>query len=219
MSGDFGVGGPGEFVHASAPPTTPTILPERPSWAGAIGWISVVLGGLGILGNTCGVAGTLLAKPFQGFMRSLAANAPQAQLDVMDVQMAAQARFMPAMAVISALSLVVSILLLVAGVKLLKQQADTVKLHRIWAIARLALGMAGMVVGFLMQNATTEAMKAQNLGGAAGAGAAFGEIAGMIGIIVGAMWAAAWPLFVLIWFSRAKVLDEVRTWQGASNNA
>lgn len=208
--GGFDSSGAGPAPAGVVPPTTPMVLPERPGWAGTIGWISVVLGGLGILANVCGVAGSLLAKPLQGWMRSMASQAPQAQLDAMDAQMAAQAKFMPAMAVISALSVVASVALLLAGVKLLRQRPETVAWHRGWAVGRLALGMAGMIVGFLSQKEIAEAMRAQ--GGAAGPAAGLGELFGFVGIMLGALWAAAWPLFVLIWFSRSKILDEVRTW-------
>jgi hypothetical protein len=177
---------------------------------GTIGWISVVLGALGIAGNLCGVAGPLLAKPIHAWMRSMMAQAPQAQIDQFDAQMAAQNKYMPWMVTLAGLSLFVSVVLLVAGIKLLKQWPEAVTWLRGWAVARLIFGMAGMILGFLTNAATAEATSAQ--GGPAAMGGAMGEILGLIGLVVTGLWAAAWPVFVLIWFARPKIREEVRTW-------
>lgn len=195
-----------------SPPMEPFVRPERPTWAGTIGWISVVLGGLGILSNTCGAFAPLLSKAMQGFMQSMMKNAPQADVSQFEAQMAVQQKYAPWMVSLGVLSLLASIGLLSAGIKLLKQRTETVAWHRAWAVCRLALVVVGMMVAFKVQSESMAAASAASGAGAQAAAARFGAIAGLVGVILSGLWGAIWPVFVLIWFARPRVNEQIRLW-------
>ncbi len=95
-------------------------------------------------------------------------------------------------------------MLLVAGLKLRRQQKTGRTLHRFYAAGNLLMVLVGAV-------ATTNAFGAINtdsLGGAERAGVVGGMIGGILGTIVG----AAYPIFLLIWFNRQKIREDVEMW-------
>jgi hypothetical protein len=90
-------------------------------------------------------------------------------------------------------------------------------LHLVWAGARVLVAGLTCVVGYLTMQAQAKVM--QGMGGQGGgvAGmppgfAGYMSIMGMVGIVLTFAWGVAYPVVVLVWFSKQKVKAEVQGW-------
>lgn len=140
-----------------SPPIDAGELPHEPAkWPVVLGWFSIVLGGLGILKNACSAASNLVwggagMKMFMG-----GGNNPQAE--AMEKAMTGMGPLIITMGVMSVVALGVSVLLLVAGIQLVKRQRSSVKLHVAWAWVRILVVLAEVGAGLVMNRAMTTAM-------------------------------------------------------------
>ncbi len=95
-------------------------------------------------------------------------------------------------------------MLLVAGLKLRRQQKTGRTLHRFYAVGNLLLAIVGA-------GANCNAFGAIDTASLAMAERA-GVVGGMIGGLFGAVAGAAYPIFLLIWFNRQKIREDVEMW-------
>lgn len=98
--------------------------------------------------------------------------------------------------------------LLLAAARILRRQQSAVSLIRSWAITKIILMLLcnGIVIGLLLAS--------QGIIDRLNEEAAYeldvsSYVAFMVGILI---WHLAWPIFVLFWFGRSRVKEEVRTW-------
>lgn len=108
----------------------------------------------------------------------------------------------------SALTVVIALILLVAGINLVKRRARAIKLCRIWSVLKMVFAVVGSLVGVAMQQEQFRQMSQQNFPG----GGNFYAAIGIFVVAIGILWGCAYPVFLLIWFSRAKVKIEYTRW-------
>jgi len=97
--------------------------------------------------------------------------------------------------------------LAIGGVMLLKRRRAGRALHMAYVMMGIVLAIAGSVVTLMMMDhmpATPNAPPQAH---------AIQQITTVIGFVVGLAFALAYPVFLLIWFSRAKVRQHVQTWR------
>ncbi len=182
-----------------APPTQPGTIaaPRRPAnWHAAIGTIAVVFGCLGILGGFLGAISPFTMALFSGFMLPGQEKGLQ-QLMAWNVAYGIG-------------GLIVAILLLVGGIRLRARRRQAVVLIRTWAVVKIFLSVGGCVIGY--QSARFQVEAIQNDPNSPLMDAGVVTTFGMLGMVVGFLWACALPVFMLVWFSRKKIKSETEGW-------
>jgi hypothetical protein len=173
---------------AAAPPTTPEALDleqGRSSWPTVIGVIAVILAAGGILIAVWRLLGPLITG-------ASGAKAPPQEL-----------RHWASFS--QALSVGLSVLLLVAGVELLRRHRWGVSLARAWSIAYMILLVVFSPLTYKL--ALLEAAKqVQKTSGMTP------KVIAEFGIGTSICFGCVVPVFLLIWFSRRKIRSEVATW-------
>ncbi|MFG0247310.1 MAG: hypothetical protein ACF8OB_00370 [Phycisphaeraceae bacterium JB051] len=180
------------------------------SWPTVIGIISIIFGSLGALGSVYQAVAPFLMGMAAGFVPE-----DDEQARVMFESMA-KWKF-PLMGV-GIVNLIFYIILIVCGAKLVGHHAAASSLHKKWAIAKILFSLVGVTITTMAQISQmrlTMQQQSQAMGG--GGGAQFFETAMMVAMVVavlmGLVFACAYPVFVLIWFSREKVKNEVQSWE------
>ena len=77
-----------------------------------------------------------------------------------------------------------------------------------WAVLKMILAVAGSFLGFVMVQEQFGQMSQQNLP----VGGSTFVVMGVVGVVGGVLWGCAYPVFLLIWFSRAEVKTEYAQW-------
>jgi len=194
---------------------------RRTVWPKVIGIISTCLGGMGV---ACGVAasvGMVLAMtmfPVFSRMRPPPRQPATGPATRPATQPAIQPAIMPALvppdfpdwslyagAAIQLVTLCGTVLLLIAGIHLIRRRPSARTLHVAYAVCAAAAATAMLA----MQLALANSMRWPGV---------FSPMAGiwraqMIGMgIVNLVLQLAYPVFLLVWFSRSKIRQEVRGW-------
>ena len=110
-----------------------------------------------------------------------------------------------------------ALLLLIGGILLLKQKKIAPTLLMVWAALKMVAGGFLNYKNYLLMQDQFAILSPT--AGVEGLGAAEAEaisnitsISAMIGLIVGTLWLMAFPIFLLIWFNRRKIKEEIRGW-------
>ena len=173
-------------VSAAAPPS------GKSTWSKVIGIISIVFGGLGLLCQS-------VSMTINAFTKSVAYR-----------QGAYNARpewFSTYLIVSSVVGIVVSVLLLSGGICLLRRRRSGRSLHVTYGILAIATTIITQIISVVfIYPPMFHSLVGSNV-------AEIGEKAGTIGgIIFGAVYSLAYPIFLLVWFSRKRIKQEVATW-------
>jgi len=198
-------GGVPEFP--TVPQTQPAelVVPPTPtSWPTVIGVIAIVLGALGALGGLWGAI-----SPW--FTDLIAARLPEAQRETLEITQKWRGWTIS----VSLVSLALAILLLVAGIGLVKRRSRARQTCTTWAVLRMPFVVVSTGVGYRIAQETLEvtARHSTSAPGMAPLTAQhFAELGTMFGLALGLLWGLALPVFLLIWFARRKVRDEVAGW-------
>jgi hypothetical protein len=172
-----------------APPPPPPPYPQRPpSWPKVIGIISIVFAGLGLICTPIGLATREAAGP--------------AGAEAMEGAPPWYATYQTASALAG---IVVAAILLVAGILLCKRRPAGRTMHITYAILNIVVAVGNVI-------AAASAV-GQMDSGPAGAAPFKGVFIG--GIVIGLVIGLAYPIFILVWFTRPKVRDEVAAWAAA----
>ncbi|MCU0689689.1 MAG: hypothetical protein MUE97_08120 [Phycisphaerales bacterium] len=211
------------------PPTMPGALPPAlPAWPKVIGIISIVLGSLGVVGQGCGIAGAvampMMAAPMREAAKQAAAqaaaqgaaqgggNAAAAQMEQQVAMFDAMGQYTPLLVGSGVLNIICAVLLIVAGIQLLKRLPSGRTLHLAYAGLRTVAVLFAIVPGWLMHVAQMEAMQASGMAMPPGLGAGFMTGMGVVGIVLGVVWGLAYPAFVVVWFMRGTIREQVAAW-------
>lgn len=193
-----------EHTPAATPPSeVGEVPPKPPGWPGVIGTISIVFGALGLVCYGCLSLQTMMTPMMMGMMpEDQRPPTPQGiQLFVQIFQMCAAAGL--------------SVWLLIAGIGLTRRR-PWARSHTVgWSLAKVLLSFISMVAGVAFAGATVDQINSQLSRG--GTPPFTVSIAWMfIFIVIALVWALLWPVFLLIWFSRGSVKDEVAAWAAES---
>jgi len=160
----------------------------KPVWPVVIGVISVVFGALGIICTPIGLV--------------MNAHSPVGA-DMREYFPDSYTSFIRADTVVG---LGVSVLLLAAGICLLKRRPVTRGLHTGYAIANIC---RAVLTAVLMMTMVLPAVRDAAARGEVEVALTVGIVVGAIGGLLGGM---AYPVFLLIWFGRSKIARQVRQW-------
>lgn len=169
-------------VREPAPPGAPLGPPRRPGWATAIGVISVVLAGMGLI---C----TPISLAMQDLLPKLMPGAPI--IDIRDYYPEWYGTYYTIMIFVG---LALAVLHLAGGITVLRKHTLARALYLTWAGANLVLTVINIVISLAFMDLSSAPRTVR--------------IATIIGIPVG----LAYPVFLLIWFNRAKIKQQVSAW-------
>lgn len=110
----------------------------------------------------------------------------------------------------------VAVLLLAGGILLIKRRRVSPLLLQVWAMLKIVAGgffiFKQMAISRLQMEIIFDT--ASGVGGAQGA-QVFGQIttyAMWFGLAFGLLWIAAFPVFLIVWFNRQRIKDQVASW-------
>jgi len=162
----------------------------QPIWPTVVGIISLCLAGFGGLM-------TLFGMIFQTFAQGL--QTPQQR-----EMMASMPDWHQTYQLVSqVIWLAMAILLAVGGVMLLKRRQLARTLHVAFAVIGVVLAIGFTVVGLI----STSQMQVP------GPADTIVKVTTIVTTIIGMFVSLAYPVFLLIWFARAKVKQHIQTWQ------
>lgn len=185
-------------------------------WPTVLGVIAIVFGAGGTLSNTCGTVANLFMPFILGSMAKVAGPGGS----VVEAQVRMSQHYAMFMVIGSLASLAVAVMLLIGGIGLLKRKARSVRILKIWAIVRLLVAIPLSILGHRIGTEMFVAMEQAAAQSSKGAPMplwfpGFLSSMGALGVVIGFMWAAALPVFMLIWFSRKAIKAEVAGWSDA----
>jgi len=202
------------------PPTPPIqagpvhVAPSPSTWPKVVGIISIILGAGGTLGGCFGLAGQLFAGAMKDFMEKITPQGPGpdplAALEAVE-------EYAAWTITLQLLVLAAAVLLLIAGIGLVQRRGWSVKAGVLWAIVRIPVVVANAALGYVTFQATMEAMEAMQDSPEmqqipAGLFSVIGSVGGVFTVALTLIWGWAYPVFILIWFSRRRIKDEVAAW-------
>ena len=194
----------------SVPPMAPGPIPQtHPTsrWPKVIGIIAIVLGSFGALGGCIGMFGPM----FTDMIKEVAEGQPGTAATVVQFEVAAE--WATWTIVQSICGLAVGVVLILAGVGLLKRRGWGPKATISWAVLKMLLVVGTSVIAYGQATAAFDRMAdLPNLQSLPQGATAFGSIVAMIFLGLNAVWGWALPVFMLIWFSRSKIKAETAQW-------
>ena len=170
-----------------------------------IGIIVIVVGGLSILMNACGMLSAAVMPAM--FSKMPAANMPpNFPAELM--------QFTPAVLVVTGFRVVLGVVLLAIGIGLVQRRAWSVRAVRPWAIVAIAICVIGAVAEYQLQQrnlAIIENNPGMQMPFSQGMFAGFALVSTFFYLAL----RLALPVFLLIWFGRRAIKDEVAGWRDA----
>ncbi len=192
-------------MHEQIPPSNgvPELPPPLPAWPKVIGIISIVWGGLGLLCGGCG----LLSPALTGMaMQGSGQELPPAMLPQG-----------PQMVVI-ALSMLVAVVLIVAGATTVGRKPLGRTLHLVYALLSIPLTAISLWLSMKQQadlaqwaSENPDNMFAQQM---SNPGQKIGQ---MMGLVFGAAMGFGYPVFCLIWFGLVKKASDMGSGDAATD--
>ncbi len=186
-------------IPAMTPPSEVGELPAKPSgWPTAIGAISIIFGSLGVLCYGCGAGWTMMTPMLVGGMPAdQRPPTPQGvQLFVQIFQQCAASGL--------------GLWMLIAGIGLTRRRSWS-RAHLIgWSVGKILLVLVGMLVTVLFVGEMVEQFNAQLEQANVQFRVTTAMVVGLVAITQ--VWFLIWPVFLLIWFGRGSVKDEVAAW-------
>lgn len=186
-----------------APPVTPGAIAPRPSrWPAIIGTIALVFGILATLGG----CGGLVMMPF---MEAIMESVPNQQNPGLAGLSDWKQWTIPG----SILSMALGVLLVVGGSGLLRRRGWGRRVCLGWAGLKMVLVIFMATIQYQIAIDQAEAMKNDpNFQALPAQFAGFMQSFSMISVIISVIWGWALPVFLLVWLSRRKIRDDVKTW-------
>lgn len=189
-----------------APPTVRGEVAVVRTWPRVIGILSITMAALGMLHHLWAAAGQVFMT--YGMPRFASAGSGQE----MDAILSVMREWMPAQLAIAGTGLLVSGLLLAAGIGVLRERRWGVRAMHVWAAMRIALGV-GQALATVGQHRDQLAAMAESdpsMAGAMSAAGSSGFTAAQFVLVLG--WAAILPVFMLVWFGLKEIKGQTRSW-------
>ena len=187
-------------------PPTPPNSSKKGAWNKVIGIMGIVFGTLALLQM-------ITAPLMMGFTRR-----------TMEASVTDEAKLEEYMAALTSLSVTSSIvlgliaaLLVIGGILLLKKSKIAPMLLMSWAVLKVAAGAFFNYKNYHLMQTQFELLSGDM--GTSEMGAAEAEIfnnvtqiSATIGLVGGMIWLMAFPIFILVWFNRRKVKQDIAGW-------
>jgi hypothetical protein len=193
--------------------------PAPTTWPRVVGIIVVVIASLGIMQyGLCAPIGLLAASLMGSAFESIAESQPNTGLEGTVAQMEALQDYTLVNLASNGAALVLSIMLLIGGIGLLRRRPWARRGLLAWAVLRMIHALPAVYIGYMMHRVQFDAMKDAAASGTAGAGQPpmvildLASAFGVVGVVIGLVFAWALPVFMLIWLSRWRIRDEMATW-------
>lgn len=196
---------PSQGTASQMPPTSPWShggLPQpQSSWPGIVGTISIVFGSLGLLCYGCNSIMTVASPLMQSIVPPEAQQA-QAQGAVLALNIGSYC-----------IGFLLAILLLFSGIGVVQRRRWGRTTSIVWAFLKVALAIIVLALTVILAQDIADQVNQQMQ--ASGQAAPFTMTPELIILFagVGVLFQLIWPVFILIWFNRARIKDEVATWQ------
>ncbi|MFW2385350.1 MAG: hypothetical protein ACN4GG_05950 [Akkermansiaceae bacterium] len=196
---------PYQSTETDSTPLASPVMEQPSSVPKVFGIIHLVYAGLGMIGGLMGLANPALAKFTTGPILEIAKKSGKST-EAYESAVAETARYAMINGVVQ---IALAILLLIAGLNLIKYQLKGAKLSKIWALARIPLAI---VFSFLSMDATKRMMTTQNelIGTGNPSMDNMMETMGTVGIVFGILMVSVYPILTLIFLSRAKVMASLK---------
>lgn len=183
------------------------------TWPKVIGIISIVLGGLGMLGGFWQVVTPFFMKAIGDFLKKFDPSATDPFAGMHDWKYI--------LAAVGVATFLIAVMLLIGGVQLLSRKRTSVAILKRWAIAKMIFSVIAIVVNFMLQMGQIQTTMQQASATAAGSDTVV-KTAVMVGMVIGVLfglaWAWAYPIFILFWFNKKNIQQEISTWDSFENN-
>lgn len=194
------------YGEQGMPPQTPTAYPYAPlprpsSWPTVIGVISIVWGSFGLLGGCCSVGMTIFWEPYVEFISSIVPPNQQQQQQEMLEQFGPDN---PLMMVLMIISLALAILLIVSGIRVTRRRVSGVRLSKTYAYLYIPVVIASGLLTLSLQTSMST--------GPSPISEEFEAAITVASALAGVLFGCAWPVFLLIWFSRSSIKEETAGW-------
>ena len=193
-------------------------------WPKVIGIIAIVFGSIGTLNYAvCGPVVLLVSGSIGAFLEKLAQSQPGQGLETQAAQFEAMGSYIPANLAVSCFAALLAVTLLIGGIGLVRQRPWAARAIVIWAILKMLHAAPAAMVTYLTQMASFRAMREAAETSPGGPGQvppgffAILEAAGIGGMVASLLWYWALPAFMLIWFSRRKIRDDMIAWRSPPN--
>ena len=190
-------------THPFAPPASPS----RSAWPTVLGIIAIVFGALSVLGGCWGVVSPFVFKKLIDAIPETAAG----DLGEATIPFEITADWQGWIIAGSLLTTGLAVLLLIAGIGLLKRRRWGVDAAWWWVVLKMIFVVVNAAVAYQMQQDIYAALGEQQAN-MPGLSAGFYQLGAIAGVTFAVVWGWALPVFVMIWFSRRVIREEVNEW-------
>jgi hypothetical protein len=189
---------------APRPSTLPGVLaapPRPPEWITPLAIVCIIFGAGGVLQGLA----SILTPWIVGLLKPFASQVPTTQ--------ALEGR-VPTLVAVGLLTAAVAAILLTAGILLARRRPTAVRTLRAWAVLKLLLSAVTLAVNAVIQRDQLAAMQSARPGGTPmpPGMAPFMNATLYVGLAIAALWLAALPVFILVWFSRPRPKADLAAW-------
>jgi len=199
---------PSPVMFQPPPPTQPggfVRTPPPSSWPLALGIVAIIFGGGGLLVGCFGAAGLL----FMDKVVELVEDSPgMTELTTASLQAATQHKGLQLG--LTGLGLILSLMLLLAGIGMLSRKRSSRTLSLAWSAMKMLFVPVHAGVAYYVGAPQLEAMQQDPNMAQLPQGFIQGALIGQTVFMVA--WGWALPVFLLIWLNRAKIRAEVAAW-------
>ncbi len=192
---------PAQAATGPAPPTAPGLRRAGdPVWPLVIGILVMVLSAFAMLHGAIGLFRPAIMDVFDGVMPSKAPNPA-----------AVMARWAPGLRICAVVTLGLAGLAMASGHGLLRCRRWSITTALAWSWLKIvwALTLSGVVLLMGQEQIAAVSQEAKLSGAKAGVV----HLVLVFGLLLLTLWRAALPVFLLLWFNRAKVRQQVAGWR------
>ncbi|MHC4991611.1 MAG: hypothetical protein ACYTGC_11595 [Planctomycetota bacterium] len=200
------------------PPVQATPTPRQAGkvWPTVIGTLAIVFGAGGLLAYGClGVLVSVFMGVIARVFREAAEKNPQMEMQAAQFEVMAESVWMMLTSNLVAGGL--AVVLLVGGLGVTGRKGYGVRWCMTWAGLKFLYAIPAAMLGYYMSAEQFKRMQEATVdsGNQVPAGIfTLMQSMGVVGVVLQVLWLWAGPVFLLIWFARRSVKDEVRSWGG-----
>jgi len=177
----------------------PYFITEMPPVVKVLGILHLVFAGFGLLSAVWALFIAVVGNPFLKLMPA----SPQMSAQ-MELQLSMQEKIKPFTLTTTALSLLVAIPMIIAGVKMLRKHKDGLKWSNIYAVSSLGAKVVNVILTVTILIPAMREMTQQMMGGSRLPGSAESMMGGFMagGAIIGVIISCVYPLLTLVLLNR-----------------